>query len=143
MLRLSCPDTRARRVPLRSIVCRGIARGVAVFDHPLCCRQDQGTLAERAQSYPLEFPFDRIASGCHPTKVHVGGCRGGLCVLSAGPGGTVRAQRAHGGGKQPGFGGDMPAIPQGVQPAVHPVVGAVAGHVGDGGQDGPHVGGDE
>ena len=30
----------------------------------------------------------------------------------------------------------MPPIPQGVQPAIHPVVGAVGGHVGDGGQDG-------
>ena len=53
-----------------------IARGVAVFDHPLCRRQDQGTLAETAQSDPIEFPFDRINSRCHPTMFRVLGCRG-------------------------------------------------------------------
>jgi len=73
-------------------------------------------------------------------RVH--GCRGLLSVVLTGPGGSVRPQRAHGGGKQPGFGRDVPPIPQGVQPAIHPIVGAVGGHAGDGRQDGPHMGGD-
>ena len=119
-----------------------IAHGVAVFDHPPCRRQDQGTLAETAQPDPIEFPFDRITSGCRPTTFRVLGCRGLVGLLLAGPSGSVRPQGAHGGGKQPGFGGDVPPIPQGVEPAVHALVGAVGGHVGDGRQDGPYMGGD-
>ena len=102
-----------------------VAHGVAVFDHPLCRGQDKGTLAESARPDSIEFSCDRV-NGCRrPTMLCVHGCRGVLGVLLAGPGGAVRAQGAHGGGEQPGFGRDVPPIPQGVQPAIHPIVGAV------------------
>src|SRR6185436_2153086 len=108
-----------RLVPVSGwIVCaQVIARCATVFDHPLCRRQDQGTLAETTKSDLIEFPFDRITSWCRPTTFRVLGCRGLVGVLLAGPGGSVRPQGAHRGGEQAGFGGHMPAISEGVQPA--------------------------
>jgi len=119
-----------------------IARGVAVFDHPLGRGQNQGTLAKTGQPDPIELPLDRINGRCRPMMFRVHGSRGLPTVALASPGGAVRAQRAHGGGEQPGFGRDVPPIPQRVQPAVHAVVGVAGGHVGDGVQDGPHMAGD-
>ena len=68
-----------------------IARGVAVFDHPLGRGQDQGTLAKTGQPDPIEFPFDRINGRCRPMMFRVHGCRGLLSVVLASPGRAVRA----------------------------------------------------
>jgi hypothetical protein len=48
-----------------------VARGVAVFDHPLCRGQDKGTLAESARPDSIEFSCDRV-NGCRrPTMLCV------------------------------------------------------------------------
>lgn len=63
--------------------------------------------------------------------------------LLAGPNGAGGAQGAHCGRVVPGFGGDVAAVAQGVQPAPDPrqrsSLRGVFGEFGDCGQDGAHV----
>ncbi len=131
----SVPAERVDRVPEDY---RGRYGGVRSSAEP---RTGSGHARRECIARLDRIPCDRITARRRPTMLCGHGCRGVLGVLLPGPGGSVRAQGAHCGGEQPGFGRDVPRYPR-VCSQRSSVVGAVGGHARDGRQDGPHMGGD-